>query len=94
MVIDTAKDLDTDSTRLTRRMPFLNMTAIHTTKHTTMDVILDLCHRPERIQPLREEIIETLRAHSGVKVLTLTNLKKLGSFIKESQRLNQINLSK
>lgn len=93
-LIDMAKGPDTDSGRLVRRMPFLNMAAIHTTTHTTVNIILDLCHRPESIQPLREEIIEIMRAYGGVKASTLASLKKLDSFMKESQRLDPMDLSK
>lgn len=93
-LVDTAKDPDTDSTSLARRMPFLNQAAIHTTTHTTAYVILDLCDRPEFIQPLREEMVETIRAHGGIKASTLASLKKLDSFMKESQRLSPMDLSK
>lgn len=93
-LIDMAKGPDTDSGRLVRRMPFLNMAAIHTTTHTTVNIILDLCHRPESIQPLREENIEVMRAYGGVKASTLASLKKLDSFMKESQRLDPMDLSK
>lgn len=75
-LIDTAKCPDADSTSLVRRMPFLKQAAIHTTPHTTACVIFDLCDRPEFIQPLREEMVETIRAHGGIKASTLVSLKK------------------
>lgn len=56
-LIDTAKSPNTGSSCLVRRMPFLDMAAIHTMTHTTVNVILDLCHRPEYTQSLWEEVI-------------------------------------
>ncbi|PKY01598.1 cytochrome P450 [Aspergillus campestris IBT 28561] len=91
-LIDTAKGPDTDSTRLAKRMPFLNMAAIHSTAHTTVNVILDLCQHPEYIQPIREEIVEAIKAHGIIKASTLASLKKLDSFMKESQRLSPMDL--
>lgn len=63
--------------------------AIHTTRLATLHVLFDLAARPEYIDPLREELREVLAETNGVLTKqTLTHLKKLDSFMKESQRHN------
>lgn len=67
----------------------LSLAAIHTTTMNASMVMYDLCAHPEYIQPLREELETMLAEDSGKFVKTNMNkLKKLDSFIKESQRLN------
>ena len=52
-------------------------------------VIYDLVSRPEYFEPLREELKIVLEQDGGVYVKTsMTKLRKLDSFIKESQRMN------
>lgn len=67
----------------------LSLAAIHTTAMNTTNVIYDMCMHPEYIAPLREEIEEVL-AISGGKFIksNMIHLRKMDSFIKESQRLN------
>jgi len=75
----------------------LSFAAIHTTTMTTCQAIYDLISRPEYIQPLRDEI-EQVIAEDGhdvdgdgflkLKKPSLTKLRKLDSFLKESQRVN------
>ncbi|KAI0477527.1 putative cytochrome P450 [Xylariaceae sp. FL0804] len=63
--------------------------AIHTTRLAITHALYDLAARPEYIQPLREEILEVTRGSNGVlRKQHLTQMKKLDSFMKESQRLN------
>lgn len=69
--------------------------AIHTTRLATLHVLFDLAARPEYIDPLRDELKETLAETNGVLTKqTLTHLKKLDSFMKESQRHNPPSLGK
>lgn len=72
----------------------LAMAAIHTTAMNTTQALLDLCAYPEHIQPLREEIEEMMAADGGKFVKSnMTKLRKLDSFIKESQRLSPPGMS-
>ncbi|KAL9078166.1 MAG: hypothetical protein Q9157_002924 [Trypethelium eluteriae] len=48
----------------------------------------DLCHRPEYIAALREELLQVLHEDEGFKKTTLTKLRKLDSVMRESQRLS------
>lgn len=69
--------------------------AIHTTRLAALHVLFDLAARPEYIDPLREELREVLAETDGVLTKqTLTHLKKLDSFMKESQRHNPPSLGK
>ncbi|KAJ8063438.1 hypothetical protein OCU04_008656 [Sclerotinia nivalis] len=79
----------------------LSFAAIHTTSMALAHIIFDLASCPEFIEPLREEI-EQVVAEDGYEVdgngsrnlkkQSFTKLKKLDSFLKESQRFNPPNL--
>ncbi|KAM5431557.1 hypothetical protein McanMca71_004792 [Microsporum canis] len=67
----------------------LSMAAIHTTSTTVLYCLYDLCAHPEYIEPLREEIKTVLAETDGRLVKrNMAKLRKLDSFIKESQRLS------
>jgi cytochrome P450 len=70
----------------------VSLAAIHTTAMNITHVIYDLAAHPEYIAPLREELESVLREDGGVLVKTsMTKLKKMDSFLKESQRMNPPN---
>ncbi|KAK1980223.1 cytochrome P450 [Colletotrichum cereale] len=78
----------------------LSFAAIHTTSSTATFALYDLISRPEYIGPLREEIEQAMaqdsteRDDTGQVFLSkasLSKLKKLDSFIKESQRTSPLN---
>jgi hypothetical protein len=50
--------------------------------------LYDLCAMPEFIEPLREEIRVALLEEGGWTLAMIQRLKKLDSFLKESQRIN------
>ncbi|KAI1827034.1 cytochrome P450 [Xylaria intraflava] len=61
--------------------------AIHTTRLAIIHAIYDLAARPEYIQPLRDEIFEVTKNSNGIlRKQHLTQMRKLDSFMKESQR--------
>ncbi|KAK1997994.1 cytochrome P450 [Colletotrichum falcatum] len=78
----------------------LSFAAIHTTSSTATFALYDLLGRPEYIGPLRDEI-EQVIAEDGAETdengqvilskASLSKLKKLDSFIKESQRMSPLN---
>jgi cytochrome P450 monooxygenase len=51
-------------------------------------VLYDLLEHPEYIAPLREEIVESLKANGGWTLAAANSMQKLDSFLKECQRLN------
>ncbi|KAF9878114.1 cytochrome p450 monooxygenase [Colletotrichum karsti] len=69
----------------------LGAVAIHTTADLVAQAMYDIMQHPELIQPLREEIIQTI-SEGGWKKTSLYNMKLMDSVLKESQRLkpNQI----
>ncbi|RDW73039.1 hypothetical protein BP6252_06946 [Coleophoma cylindrospora] len=77
----------------------VSFAAIHTTSMAVSQVIFDLASHPEYVKPLREEIQQVI-AEDGqdadstgfhkLKKASFTKLKKLDSFMKESQRLSPL----
>jgi hypothetical protein len=49
--------------------------------------LFHLASRPEYIDPIRKEV-ETIVAEDGWTKVAMTRMRKLDSFLKESQRLN------
>lgn len=64
----------------------LGFAAIHTTTDLLTKTIVLLAEKPHLIEPLRDEMMEVLRAE-GWKKSALYNLKLLDSAIKEAQRV-------
>ncbi|KAI1369844.1 cytochrome P450 [Xylaria arbuscula] len=63
--------------------------AIHTTRLAIIHALYDLAARPEYIEPLRREILEVTKDNKGtLRKQHLTQMRKLDSFMKESQRHN------
>ncbi|KAH7357485.1 cytochrome P450 [Pyrenochaeta sp. MPI-SDFR-AT-0127] len=67
----------------------INVAAIHTTSMILTHVLYDLAAYPHHIQPLREEALEALQNSGGIVDKNfLSRLKKMDSFLRESQRFN------
>lgn len=67
----------------------VNVAAIHTTSMNITHVLYDLAANPGHIEPLREELNRTVKEFgSTVNKNFLTKLRKMDSFLRESQRLN------
>lgn len=65
-----------------------SLAAIHTTAMNITHIIYNLAIYPEYQGPLRRELQEVLRADNGILIKSnMTKLKKMDSFIKESQRM-------
>ncbi|KAI5860762.1 putative cytochrome P450 monooxygenase [Durotheca rogersii] len=74
--------------KLAHRLLILTLAAVHTTSMAATQTLFDLCAHPEYIDVLRQEVLDVLKDHDGYKKQTLTNFKKMDSFMRESQRLN------
>ncbi|OBT83123.1 hypothetical protein VE02_08061 [Pseudogymnoascus sp. 03VT05] len=93
----TAEKDRASSLSLANSQMSLSFAAIHTSSMALSQVVFDLAARPEYIKGLREEIKEVL-AEDGydidgdgftkLKKSSYTKLRKLDSFLKESQRLS------
>ncbi|KAL1636501.1 hypothetical protein SLS56_001084 [Neofusicoccum ribis] len=66
----------------------LALAAIHTTTMSITHMIYDLIEHPEYVEPLREELLSVISETGGYQKETMAKLKKLDSFMKESQRFN------
>ena len=71
----------------------LFMAAIFTTAQTATIALLDLLSQPEYIPELIQEIHENLQGDE-IDIKSLDKLRKLDSFLKESQRMSPVALGK
>lgn len=92
-MVESARGNDADPDVLAQNMLFMTLAGVHTSSNTTVHALFDLCANPEFIEPLREEV-EQVIGEDGWSMNAISRLKKLDSFMKESQRLNQTVLSK
>lgn len=84
---DTAQGEDRDPRRLAMKMLFLTLAAIHTSSMGATHALFDLCANPGDAGMLREEI-KTVLYKEGWSITALNQMRKLDSFMKESQRVN------
>ncbi|OQD97276.1 hypothetical protein PENVUL_c084G05497 [Penicillium vulpinum] len=87
-MIDAANLRDGQPDKLAHRQLVLSLAAIHTTTMAVSYAIYDLCQFPEFVEPLRQEITDSLEQGGKWAKTTLGKMHKLDSFIKESQRLS------
>lgn len=87
-MIDNATPQEGHPFALAHRQLLVSLASIHTTSMQTSHFVYDLCAHPEYVEPLREEIVSVLREDNGFKKTTLNKLRKMDSFLKESQRMN------
>ena len=66
--------------------------SIHTTSLQLAHAIFDLATRPQYMEPLREEVLQVIREEPAGELTkpALAKLRKLDSFLKESQRQNPL----
>ena len=63
----------------------LAMAALFTTTEVLKQVLIDIAQHPELVEPLRQEIRQSLSDH-GIGIAALANMELLDSVMKESQR--------
>lgn len=88
--VDIQDDVDTTAQRL--MVTYLGSGP--STIIAVAQVLFDLCAHPEYVEPLRQEAIEVLRKSGGYSRQALANMKKMDSFMRESQRLSPPTLRK
>ncbi|KAF8343222.1 cytochrome P450 [Amanita rubescens] len=88
-LLEVAKDHPRrrDIKSLVTRMLLLNFVSIHTTTMAFTNALFNLATRPEYLQPMREEV-EAVINEEGWTKSAIGKLRKLDSFLKESQRLS------
>ncbi|KAI9926545.1 hypothetical protein ASPWEDRAFT_119143 [Aspergillus wentii DTO 134E9] len=87
-MMDAANENDGQPDKLAHRQLLLSLASIHTTTMSAAHAMYDLCAHPEYFEPLRQEAYDVLREDGGWKKTTLNKMRKLDSFLKESQRVN------
>ncbi|KZT20329.1 cytochrome P450 [Neolentinus lepideus HHB14362 ss-1] len=83
--MDEADANESTIENLTRRILTVNFAAIHTSSTSFTQALYNLASRPEYIAPLREEINAVVAEHGWTKT-AMQKMRKLDSFMKESQR--------
>ncbi len=90
MLTDGARGADRSHDFLAYTVLAVSFAAIHTSASVPAHLVLDLCARPEYIEPLREEVAEMSRAEGSFTKAGLAKLVKMDSFMKESQRFSPL----
>lgn len=87
-MMDEANEDDGQPDKLAHRLLILTLAAVHTTSMAATQALFDLTARPEYIEPLYWEVSQAVAEDGGFKKTTLTKMRKLDSFMRESQRLS------
>lgn len=85
-----AIDIGEPDSELANFQLFFSFVAIHTTSSTMTQMVYDLCQYPEYVEILREELREVLGGVNFNAASEVHKLRKMDSFMKESQRLHPI----
>ncbi|KAF8665785.1 hypothetical protein AX16_000232 [Volvariella volvacea WC 439] len=86
-LLDYAQGYQRTVRDLVIRVLATNFAAIHTTSMGFTNALFDLAARPEYVEELREEITAVIESEGWSKT-AMGKLRKLDSFVKESQRLS------
>lgn len=90
---DSARGSDRNPDVLAHNMLFMALASVHTSSATIIHVLFDLCANPEFMDELRQDVQQAV-SESGWTLASIAKMKKIDSFMKESQRMNQAVLSK
>lgn len=93
-MMDDADENDGIPEKLAHRELIMGLASVHTTTMAAAHFLYDLCARPEYLAPLRDEVLSVLKEDDGWQKMTVHKLRKMDSFLKESQRLNPASLRK
>jgi cytochrome P450 len=85
-LMEDAVEEERNPSSLTLRILAVNFAAIHTTSRTLVVALYQMLAHPECIQPLREEVESVVKEQGWTKA-ALFNMRKLDSFLRETQRI-------
>ncbi|KAF9237102.1 cytochrome P450 [Melanogaster broomeanus] len=88
-LMDEAEGSERTLKSLTQRVLTLNFVAIHASVYSFTQALCNLAANPQYIQPLREEV-ESIVKTEGWSRGSLAKMRKIDSFLKESQRMEGI----
>ena len=87
-MIECANEDEADPAHLAHLEIVISLASIHTTQMNVVHVLYDLAAHPNFVEPLRNEIETIAREDGGWHKASYSKLRKLDSFLKESQRFN------
>ena len=87
-MMECATGTEQDPDHLAHLEIVISLAAIHTSQMNAVHVLYDLASQPGYIEEIREEIREVAREDGGWQKTSYAKLRKLDSFMKESQRFN------
>ncbi|RDL34575.1 Uncharacterized protein BP5553_07703 [Venustampulla echinocandica] len=90
-MMEIATPTESDPSDMAHLQVVMSLASIHTSQMNAVHVLYDLASRPEYVEPLREEIIQLIKEEGPWRQWqkpAFSKLKKLDSFMKESQRFN------
>ncbi|KAL8719762.1 MAG: hypothetical protein Q9225_003278 [Loekoesia sp. 1 TL-2023] len=87
-MMQNAKGHENDPAFLAHLEVVISLASIHTSQMSAVHVLYDLATFPDYVEALREEIRNTMKEDGGWQKSSYSKLRKLDSFIKESQRIN------
>ena len=85
-MMDAAVDDEARPDKLAHRLLTVFLGAAHTSTMAGAHVCYDLCAMPDYIEPLRDEIFGLLEEDGGWNPTTPNKMRKMDSFLRESQR--------
>lgn len=93
-LIDGGVELQDDEKTTVQRLMVTYLGSGPSTMIAVAQVLFDLCAHPEYVEVLRQEAIEVLEKTGGFTKQALTDMKKMDSFMRESQRISPPTLRK
>ena len=87
-MMECAEGSETDPNHLAHLEIVISLAAIHTSQMNAVHVLYDLAARPHYFDEIREEIRNVAREDGRWQKSSYAKLRKLDSFMKESQRFN------
>ena len=87
-MMDGANEEESHPDKLAHRQLIVFLGAAHTTTMAGAHVIYDLCAMPSYVEPLRAEISALLKEEGGWSPAMPNKMRKMDSFLRESQRVN------
>jgi cytochrome P450 len=90
-MMEIATPAESDPYDLAHLEVVMSLASIHTSQMNAVHILYDLAARPEYFEPLREEIAQLIREDGPWKNWqkpAFSKLRKLDSFMRESQRFN------
>jgi cytochrome P450 len=87
-MMECAEGIERSPAHLAHLEIVVSLASIHTSQMNAVHVLYDLAAHPEYVPALREEILSVANSNGGWNKTSYSQLRRLDSFLKESQRFN------